>query len=147
MRTELLVKLALRRRAGLDPQLLLRAQRDAFGELIDTLVLPSPGRDPVDLWRREMARAVRRFLDLATDDLRPRRTGSTLMRLSARNQLRATVAEVRHGEVMSTVRVTLGDGQEVTAAITRDAAEELAFAPGEAVTVIVKSTEVMLAKD
>jgi molybdate transport system regulatory protein len=43
--------------------------------------------------------------------------------------------------------VTLGDGQEVTAAITRDAAEELAFAPGEAVTVVVKSTEVMLAKE
>lgn len=147
VRTELLVKLALRRRAGLDPQLLLRAQRDAFGERIETLVLPSAGRDPVDLWRREMARAVRRFLDVAIDDHRPTRSGSPLMRLSARNQLRATVAEVRHGEVMSTVRVTLGDGQEVTAAITRDAAEELAFAPGEAVTVIVKSTEVMLAKD
>ena len=33
------------------------------------------------------------------------------MQLSARNQLNATVDTVTHGEVMSTVRVTLPDGQ------------------------------------
>ncbi len=147
VRIELLTKLALRQRAGLDPQVLLRAQRDTFNEVIDSLVISFDRRDPVDLWRRESARAVRRFLDLAIDDRPTTAAGSPNMRLSARNQLRATVAEVRHGEVMSTVRVTLPDGQEVTAAITRDAAEELAFATGDAVTVIVKSTEVMLAKD
>ena len=32
------------------------------------------------------------------------------MQLSARNQLKATVDTVTHGEVMSTVRVTLPDG-------------------------------------
>jgi molybdate transport system regulatory protein len=69
------------------------------------------------------------------------------MQLSARNQLRATVDTVTHGEVMSTVRVSLPDGQQITAAITKDAAEEIAFAPGDAVTVVIKSTEVMLAKD
>jgi molybdate transport system regulatory protein len=69
------------------------------------------------------------------------------MRLSARNQLNATVDTVQHGEVMSTVRVTLPDGQQITAAITKDAAQELAFAKGDAVTVVIKSTEVMLAKD
>ena len=69
------------------------------------------------------------------------------MRLSARNQLNAIVENVNHGEVMSTVTVTLPDGQHVTAAITKDAAEELAFAPGDAVLVVIKSTEVMLAKE
>lgn len=69
------------------------------------------------------------------------------MQLSARNQLNATVDTVTHGEVMSTVRVSLPDGQQITAAITKDAAEELAFAPGDNVTVVVKSTDVMLAKD
>jgi molybdate transport system regulatory protein len=68
------------------------------------------------------------------------------MQLSARNQLNATVDAVNHGEVMSTVRVTLPDGQQITAAITKDAAEELAFAPGDAVVVVIKATEVMLAK-
>jgi molybdate transport system regulatory protein len=69
------------------------------------------------------------------------------VQLSARNQLNATVESVTHGEVMSTVRVTLPDGQKVTAAITKDAAEELAFRPGDAVIVVIKSTEVMLAKE
>jgi molybdate transport system regulatory protein len=69
------------------------------------------------------------------------------MQLSARNQLRAVVDRVTHGEVMSTVRVTLPDGQHVTAAITRDAADDLAFVPGDAVIVVVKATEVMLAKE
>ena len=69
------------------------------------------------------------------------------MQLSARNQLKAKVESVTHGEVMSTVRVTLPDGQKITAAITKDAAQEIAFAPGDDVVVVIKSTEVMLAKD
>ena len=69
------------------------------------------------------------------------------MQLSARNQLNAKVATVTHGEVMSTVRVTLPDGQQITAAITKDAAEELAFDTGDNVIVVIKSTEVMLAKE
>ena len=69
------------------------------------------------------------------------------MQLSARHQLNATVETVTHGEVMSTVKVALPDGQHITAAITRDGAAELAFAPGDAVVVVIKSTEVMLAKN
>jgi molybdate transport system regulatory protein len=68
------------------------------------------------------------------------------MQLSARNQLNATVDTVTHGEVMSTIKVSLPDGQKITAAITKDAAEDIAFAPGDAVIVVIKSTEVMLAK-
>ena len=69
------------------------------------------------------------------------------MKLSARNQLTARVDSVTHGEVMSTVRVTLPDGQHITAAITKAAAEDLEFQEGDDVMVIIKSTEVMLAKD
>jgi molybdate transport system regulatory protein len=68
------------------------------------------------------------------------------MQLSARNQLDATVDTVTHGEVMSTVKVTLPDGQHITAAITKDAAEDIGFAAGDAVIVVIKSTEVMLAR-
>ena len=70
-----------------------------------------------------------------------RRTGpeqGATMHLSARNQLNATVETVTHGEVMSTVKVVLPDGQHITAAITKDATEELAFAPGDAVVVVIK---------
>ncbi len=69
------------------------------------------------------------------------------MRLSARNQLKAIVDNVTLGEVMATVRVTLPDGQQITAAITKDATEELGFVVGDDVIVVIKSTEVMLAKE
>ena len=69
------------------------------------------------------------------------------MQLSARNQLAAKVDTVTHGEVMSTVRVTLPDGQHITAAITNDAAQDRGFAVGDDVIVVIKSTEVMLAKE
>ena len=48
---------------------------------------------------------------------------------------------------MATVKVTLAGGEEVTASITREAVEELDLAAGRPVTVLVKSTEVMLAVD
>lgn len=67
------------------------------------------------------------------------------MRMSTRNQLPGTVTSVEHGGVMSTVRVTLRGGDTITAAITREAAEELGLAAGGEVTVLVKATEVMLA--
>jgi molybdate transport system regulatory protein len=69
------------------------------------------------------------------------------MHLSARNQLKGTVSAVAHGTVMSSVKVTLPDGQGVTAAITREAAEELGLAPGAPVIVVIKATEVMLARE
>ena len=69
------------------------------------------------------------------------------MRLSTRNQLSGSVAEVKHGEIMSSIKVTLNGGDVITAAITREAAEELALQPGASVTVLVKATEVMLATD
>ena len=67
------------------------------------------------------------------------------MELSARNQLRGTVKSVRLGTVMAEVAVDVA-GQELVAAITRSSAERLALQEGDAVTVIIKATEVMLAK-
>ena len=62
VRTELLVKLFLRERAGLDNQPLLALQLELFESTIDALTSTDPDDDFVDLWRRESARAVRRFL-------------------------------------------------------------------------------------
>jgi molybdopterin-binding protein len=69
------------------------------------------------------------------------------MRLSTRNQISGTVASVTNGEVMSLVKVTLKSGETITAAITREAAEELSLSSGSPVSVLVKATEVMLAVD
>ena len=69
------------------------------------------------------------------------------MRLSARNQLDGTVASVHHGAVMSTVTIRLEGGQEVVAAITKDSAESMGLADGDAVKAVIKATEVIVAKD
>ena len=146
VRIELLVKLALRRRAGLEIQSLLHAQQQAFDAAITELTSTAPDDDIVDVWRREHARAVRRFLEQALHPVTAVAAAAPDMRMSARNQLRGTITEVHHGEVMATVKAVLGDGQAVTAAITKDAAEDLDLAPGDAVVLIVKSTEVIMAK-
>ncbi|MGP3923265.1 TOBE domain-containing protein [Streptomyces sp. 8N616] len=69
------------------------------------------------------------------------------MSLSIRNQFRGTVTSVTAGEVMAAVKVRLDSGQEITAAVTRDAVEELGIAAGSAVRALVKSTEVSLATE
>jgi molybdopterin-binding protein len=66
--------------------------------------------------------------------------------ISARNQLKGTVKSVLLGNVMAEVAVDVG-GQEVVAAITRSSVERLALAEGEPITVVIKATEVMLARE
>ncbi|MGA5206053.1 TOBE domain-containing protein [Streptomyces variegatus] len=67
------------------------------------------------------------------------------MSLSIRNQLPGTVTAVTPGEAMATVRVRLTGGQDLTAAITREAADDLRLIPGTAVRALLKATEVSLA--
>ncbi|MER5689020.1 TOBE domain-containing protein [Streptomyces sp. NPDC002205] len=67
------------------------------------------------------------------------------MSLSIRNQIPGTVTAITVGEVMATVKVRLDGGQDLTAAITREAVEDLGLAEGSAVRALVKSTEVALA--
>ena len=67
------------------------------------------------------------------------------MKLSTRNQLAGKVTDVKLGTIMSEITVDVG-GQTITAAITRASTEELALAPGDDVTVLIKATEVMLGK-
>ncbi len=50
------------------------------------------------------------------------------------------------GNVMAEVVVQIGQ-HEIVSAITRGSAEQLALSAGKPVTVIIKSTEVMLAVD
>ncbi|MDQ1357635.1 MAG: hypothetical protein QOJ52_1065 [Acidimicrobiaceae bacterium] len=69
------------------------------------------------------------------------------MRTSARNQLAGIVKSVENGAVMSTVVIQLEGGQEVVAAITRDSAEGLELGEGDAVTALVKATDVMVGKE
>ncbi len=65
--------------------------------------------------------------------------------LSARNQFKGTVKSVKLGEVMAEVVVAVGD-IEVVSVITRTSAEQMGLRPGDEVTAVIKSTEVILAK-
>lgn len=67
------------------------------------------------------------------------------MELSARNQLKGTVTDVTLGTIMAEVTVDIG-GQEVVSAITRGSVERLGLQTGDGVTVIIKSTEVLIGK-
>ncbi|MFD9332241.1 molybdopterin-binding protein [Streptomyces sp. NPDC060065] len=67
------------------------------------------------------------------------------MSLSIRNQLPGTVASVTPGEVMATVQIRLDGGQDLTAAVTLEAVEDLGLTTGSAVRALIKSTEVSLA--
>jgi molybdopterin-binding protein len=67
------------------------------------------------------------------------------MPISARNQLEGKVTEVISGDVMAHVTVRVGKNQ-VESVITRRSAEELNLKKGDKVTVVIKSTEVMLQK-
>jgi molybdopterin-binding protein len=67
------------------------------------------------------------------------------MELSARNQLKGTVKSIELGAIMAEVVVDIG-GQDVTATITRRSVEHLNLTQGDPVTVIIKSTEVLIGK-
>jgi molybdate transport system regulatory protein len=66
------------------------------------------------------------------------------MTLSIRNQLPGTVTDITTGNAMASVKIRV-EGGELTAAITKDAAADLALSPGTPVVALIKSTEVSLA--
>jgi molybdopterin-binding protein len=67
------------------------------------------------------------------------------MALSARNQLPGTVKSVVLGAVMAEIVVDVG-GHEVVSVITRRSSESLDVKAGDDVSVVIKSTDVMLEK-
>ena len=76
---------------------------------------------------------------------RPRPMG-VIVSLSGRNRLRGFVEEVRVEGLLGQVRLRIGD-QTLTAVVTRDAIDELKLRRGDDALAIVKSTEVMIARE
>jgi len=69
------------------------------------------------------------------------------MRISARNQIKGNVIEVKKGATTSHVRVDIGGGQIVTSSITNEAVDDLGIKAGGKATVVVKASDVMIAVD
>ncbi|GAA1877971.1 TOBE domain-containing protein [Streptantibioticus ferralitis] len=64
--------------------------------------------------------------------------------LTIRNQIPGTVSSVATGDAMATVKVAV-EGGELTAAVTKDAVDDLRLAEGSSVVALIKSTEISLA--
>ena len=67
------------------------------------------------------------------------------MDISARNQLRGTITDIKLDQVMAEVTIKVGDN-EIVAAITRSSVERLGLKVGDTATAVIKATEVMVAK-
>ena len=73
------------------------------------------------------------------------RGAPAIMRISARNQIKGTVIDVKKGATTSHVRVDIGNGQTVTSSITNEAVDELGIKAKSSVIVVVKASDVMIA--
>jgi molybdopterin-binding protein len=69
------------------------------------------------------------------------------MKISARNQLKGKIIEVKKGATTAHVRFEIAPGQIVTAAITNEALDELGLKSGDAAIALIKASNVMIAID
>ncbi|MHB8286591.1 MAG: TOBE domain-containing protein [Caulobacteraceae bacterium] len=69
------------------------------------------------------------------------------MRTSARNALSGVVSQVLTGSINDEVVLTIGDGVEIVAVITKHSVDHLGLKPGIPVTALIKSSFVILAPD
>ena len=65
--------------------------------------------------------------------------------LSARNQFKRTIKELKIGNVMAEVVVSVGS-MEMVSAITRASVTRFGLKQGDMVTAVIKSTDVMIDK-
>lgn len=68
------------------------------------------------------------------------------MKLSARNQLRGRIVEVRKGQTTAHVRLDIGSGVIVTASITNEAVDDLGLKVGDEAIAVIKASDVMIGK-
>jgi molybdopterin-binding protein len=92
--------------------------------------------------RTERDSANRRLV--ARSEVERLRGGSAPTTLSARNRFRGVVREVTVEGMVAKVEIEVTEPGRFVAIITRDAVENLALAPGDSATAIIKSTSVMV---
>ncbi|SAL70316.1 ModE family transcriptional regulator [Caballeronia peredens] len=68
----------------------------------------------------------------------------TNAKLSARNQLRGTVASVTKGAVNAEVTLSLNDATTITAIITNQSADTLGLAPSQKAVAVIKASSVII---
>jgi molybdopterin-binding protein len=67
------------------------------------------------------------------------------MKLSARNQFKGKILEVKKGATTAHVRLEIAPGIIITSSITNEAVEELGLKVGASAIAIIKASNVMIA--
>jgi len=68
------------------------------------------------------------------------------MKLSARNQLKGKVVEVKKGATTAHVRIDVGHGVVLTSSITNEAVDDLGLKVGDEATAVIKSSDIIVGK-
>ncbi len=66
------------------------------------------------------------------------------MKLSARNKLNGKITAIEEGLITAKVKIDLGNGNEITSIISKEAIAELNLKLGDEAFAIIKSTEVLV---
>jgi molybdopterin-binding protein len=69
------------------------------------------------------------------------------MRISARNQIKGKILEVKKGATTAHVRLEIAPGQVITSSITNKAVDDLGLKVGATATAVIKASDVMIAID
>lgn len=69
------------------------------------------------------------------------------MKISARNQLKGKVLEIKEGAVNAIVILDIGGGNKLSATISMDSVKELGIKVGSDAYAIIKATSVMVGVD
>jgi len=69
------------------------------------------------------------------------------MKISARNKLAGKIVAITKGATTAHVRIEIGPGQIVTAAITNEAVDELELLVGSPAVAVIKASDVMIATE
>jgi len=69
------------------------------------------------------------------------------MRISARNQIKGRIVEVRKGTTTAHVRIEIAAGLVITSSITNEAVDDLGLKVGDAAYAVIKASDVMVALD
>ena len=69
------------------------------------------------------------------------------MKISARNQLKGKVVEIKEGAVNGVVTIDIGGGNSISSVITMDSVARLGLKVGSDACAIIKASSVMIAVD
>ena len=67
-----------------------------------------------------------------------------MKKLSARNQLKGKIVEVKKGATTSHVRIDIGNGIVITSANTNEAVADLNLKTGDEAWAVIKASDVMI---